>query len=125
MEEPTVIWEASDAHEHRVVRVRARGDGVRIEQVSSGPVTCLVYGETPYTQRLDVRGWDVAVARDALSAFLEQGGALIDVEDALDALGIPYAYSGLGGKDIVFRPLSASRGAITARRADGRSFVMA
>ena len=104
MEESEVIWEESDADEHRVVRVGTHGDGVRIEQVSSGPTTRLVYGETLYTQRLDIRGWDVAGARDALSGFLEHGGSLIDVEDALDALGIPYTYSGLGSKDVVFRP---------------------
>ena len=90
MEESEVIWEESDADEHRVVRVGTHGDGVRIEQVSSGPTTRLVYGETLYTQRLDIRGWDVAGARDALSGFLEHGGALIDcllyTSDAADEL---------------------------------------
>lgn len=125
MEEPTVIWEESDTDERRAVRIGAYGGGVRIEQVSAGPTTHLVYGETPYTQRLDIHGWDAAAARDALSAFLAQGGALIDVEDALDALGIPYTYSGLGGKDIVFRPASASRDAIPSHWMDDGSFVIA
>ena len=123
MEEPKVIWEASDAGERRAVRVGAYGDGVRIEQVSSGPTTRLAYGETPYTQRLDIRGWDVADAQDALSGFLEHGGALIDVEDALDALGIPYTYSGLGSKDVIFRPPAA--GGTSPSQADGRSSVIA
>lgn len=126
MEESEVIWEESDADERRVIRVRAYGDGVRIEQVSTGSVTRLIYGEASYTQRLDVCGWDVAAARDALSTFLEHGGALIDVEDALDELGVPYTYRGLGSKDIVFRPPSAPHDdAAPSRQPDGRSFVIA
>lgn len=102
----------------QVVMVAQGDDGIVVRQDVSGPLAQVAYGEPWRSLRVRLDGAATAallegrglVGRGGLWELLSSPeGGVLDLMDACDDAGIPYAFASMGpGGDIQFRPAPAT-----------------
>lgn len=107
------------AGDTRVVRAGKTASGdLAVEEVVAGPSCAIAYGESSHTMRVSFssevqgkvcRAIEAPIGTDpleAVRAFLgDEDNALLDLMDACDQRGIPYAFMGMGdASGLQYRP---------------------